>query len=165
MKTFSNKSRLVSPYFLMLIILIAAFGMNLTLHAQSPVMGNDFERVNNSMKIQMNKQDFDVLIPKVKMIELVTFSDAAYNQLVYVTDEKPGFYTFSNNEWTKQSVRFVLAAIEMNIQMEIPSMNNILIEATNHEAKQMLDYNSYISNLYYGFNFEEGSNEMAVFIK
>ncbi|MBK6264174.1 hypothetical protein JKA74_03925 [Marivirga sp. S37H4] len=152
-------------FIIVLFAVMAFFGMSLNAQAQSPVLGYDMEKVNNSMKIQMNNQEFDVLIPKVNKNELSAFVEANYNQVVYVTNEDPGFYMYSHNQWTKQNVRSVLAEIELNIHMSAPSSEDIIIEASVANSKQRLDYNSYIEQLYKGFIFEEGSNQMAVVIR
>ncbi|MBK6264175.1 hypothetical protein JKA74_03930 [Marivirga sp. S37H4] len=149
----------------LLVVFITLFGLSLKLQAQSPVLGNDFEKVSNSMKVQMNNLDFDVLIPKVNKSELSALTEANYTQLVYVTDENPGFYMFSHNQWKKQNVRNVLAVIELNMQMGEPSTSDMIIETTTEgNSKQLLDYNSHIHQLYNGFSFEEGSNQMTISI-
>ncbi|MBK6264896.1 hypothetical protein JKA74_07595 [Marivirga sp. S37H4] len=166
MKTYSKYFQTATQSFLtVLFAVIIFFGMNNSLHAQSPVLGNDFDKINNSMKIQMNKQGFDVLIPKVQASELSDLTDASYNQMVYVTDENPGFYIFANNKWTKYQVREMLAEIELNLHMGAPSTEDMIIEATVASSKQMLDYNGHIRQLYSGFTFEKGSNQMAVLVK
>ncbi len=148
-----------------LFAVVFIFGLNNSLHAQSPVLENDFDKITNSMKIQMSEKEFDVLIPKVKTNELSALTDANYNQIVYVTDENPGFYIFANNEWIKSNVREMLAEIEMNLQIGLPAAGDMIIEASQVGNMQLLDYNGHIRQLYSGFTFEKDSNQMAIFIE
>ncbi|MBK6264173.1 hypothetical protein JKA74_03920 [Marivirga sp. S37H4] len=163
MKTYPKYFRIANQNILVvLVVIITLLGMSIKLRAQSPVLGNDGEKINATMKIQLKNYDFDVLVPKVDTNELMTYSDNNYNQLVYVTDEKPGFYMFFNNQWTKQTVGDVLTVIEMNLQMSPPIAESIIIQVGANGSKQLVDYNGHLSTLYNGFTFEKESGQLAI---
>lgn len=162
MKTYPKYFRVANQNFLIvLIVLFTVLGMSLKLKAQDPVLGNDYELVNNSMKIKMSKHDFDILVPKVEINTLSTYSEVYFNQLVYVTDKNPGFYMFTNNQWVKQSVSELLTQIDLNLDLSVPRLADMVL-VSDENNRHLLDYNGHISHLYADFSFEEGSNQMAI---
>lgn len=165
MKKYIKNIRSFKSLVLILVVLIFTFvGLNIKVNAQSPALGVDLEKINNSMKIKMNNYDIDVLIPKVSKADLTAFNEANYNQMVYVTDENPGFYMFFNNQWSKQKVSSVLNLVEMKLSMTQISEDNIILQASIDQNKKLLDYNSHIIHLYKGFHFEKDSNQLAIHI-
>ncbi len=163
MKTFIKSLKNFKSIVLILVILIFTFvGLNFKVNAQSPALGVDMEKINSSMKIKMNNFDMDVLIPKVNKADLVAFNEVSYNQMVYVTDENPGFYMFFNNQWSKQKISSVLNLVEMNLSMTQISDNSIILQTAADQNKKLLDYNGHINDLYEGFQFEAGSNQLAI---
>lgn len=166
MKTLHINFRNFKSIVMILMILILTFvGLNYKVNAQSPTsptLGVDLERINSSMKIKMNNFDMDVLIPKVNKADLAAFTEVNYNHMVYVTDIEPGFYMFFNNSWTKQKISSVLNLVEMNLAMTQIQADDIILQTAESDNKKLLDYNSHINHLYNGFQFEAGSNQLAV---
>lgn len=163
MKTLIRNFKNFNSIVTILVILILTFiGLNFKVNAQSPVLGADLVKINNSMKIKMNNYDLDVLIPKVNKIDLVAFDEVRYNHMVYVIDENPGFYLFFNNQWSKQKISSVLNLVEMNLSMTQISDDSIILQTAADQNKKLLDYNGHINNLYEGFQFEAGSNQLAI---
>ena len=148
-----------------LVVVLILLGMTVKSHGQSPVLGNDFENINSSMKIQLNNHDFDVLVPKVEKHNLKKLEDVYFNHMVYVTDDNPGFYMFLNNHWEKQSVRELFAVIDMHINMSEPGLQDIILQTSEAENRVLLDYNGHISHLYSHFTFEQDSNQLAIVLK
>ncbi|PTB95651.1 hypothetical protein C9994_10775 [Marivirga lumbricoides] len=166
MKTYNRSLRVLDHKFVIaLIVLFTLLGLSMKLKAQSPVLGSDYAKVTSSMKVKLNDFDYDILVPKVLKADLEGYENIRFNQVVYVTDENPGFYLFLNNRWEKQNVRDLLASIDMNLKMKKPEVEDIIIQVVVNESKQMLDYNGHIAHLYRGFTFEEGGTQLAVSIK
>ncbi len=163
MKTLKINLKNFKSVVMILTILILTFvGLNFKVNAQSPTLGVDLEKINSSMKIKINNADMDVLIPKVNKADLTAFTEVNYNHMVYVTDIEPGFYMFFNNAWTKQKISSVLNLVEMNLAMTQIQADDIILQTAENENKKLLDYNSHINHLYNGFQFEAGSNQLAV---
>lgn len=165
MKTYKHLRFLDQKFLVALLVLVTLLGLSLKLKAQTPELGDNFARITTSMKIKLNDHGFDILVPKVEKSSLLAFEDIKFNQVVYVTDENPGFYLFLNNQWEKQSVRNLLVSIDMNLKIKTPQMEDIILQSGTEASKQLLDYNAHISHLYRGFTFEEGSNQLAILIK
>jgi hypothetical protein len=165
MKTFTNNFRNMRPNLLVLmVVIVTLLGISFKMKAQSPVLGVNLEKINSSMKIKVKNYDMDVLIPKLNMVDLTAFTEVSYNHMVYVTDENPGFYMFFNNKWEKQKISSVLNLVEMNLAMGHIEANDFILQTAEANNKKLLDYNSHINNLYRGFQFEQGSNQMAIHI-
>ncbi len=161
MKTYPKYFRIVNQNILIaLVVLITLLGLSIKTKAQSPALGNDELKIKTSMKIKLNNFDYDILVPKIKINELEAFTEAKFNQLVYVTDENPGFYKFFNNQWTKKSIKEVMDAIEMNLIMGNPLNEDIIL--TSNNEKTLLDYNRHVHNLYKGFGFDKGTTQLAI---
>jgi hypothetical protein len=164
MKTYRHLRILDRKFLVALIILITLAGLSLKLKAQSPQLGDDLTKITSSMKIKLNEHSFDILVPKVEKNNLSAFEDVRFQQIVYVTDENPGFYLFLNNQWEQQSVRSLLVSIDMNLKIKTPQLEDVILESGTEGSRQLLDYNSHIAHLYSGFTFEEGSTQMAILI-
>ncbi len=109
MKTYPKYFRIANQNILIaLVVLITLFGLSIKTKAQSPVLGDDEQKIKTSMKIQLNNYDFDVLVPKITTKELEAYTDLNFNHMVYITDKNPGFYKFFNNQWAKKSVKEVM---------------------------------------------------------
>ena len=139
MKTYPNILKPVKQYVLIgLIVLITLFGLTLKANAQSTLVGNDVEKINNSMIVQLTDYDFDIIIPKVNKEELKVLKDATFNQLVYVTDGAKGYYFYMGAKWEKQNVREVFELIEMNLAIQNPNPESLIIMAEDGNSSACL---------------------------
>ncbi|WKK73744.1 hypothetical protein QYS49_17695 [Marivirga salinae] len=166
MKTYPNILKPVKKYVLVgLIVLITLFGFILDANAQSTLLENDVDKINNSMVVQLADYDFDIMIPKVTNEELETFEDAAFNQMVYVTDGASGYYFYMGAEWEMQNVREVFELIDMNIAIQKPVNESFIIIAGEENSTALLDYNHHVKNIYQDFGFDKNDEAMAINIK
>ena len=149
MKTYPNILKPVKQYVLIgLIVLITLFGLTLKANAQSTLLGNDIEKISNSMVIQLADYDFDIIIPKVNKVDLNSIEDAAFNQMVYVTDEAAGYYFYMGVEWEMQNVREVFELIDMNLAIQEPTIESLIIMTGEENSTALLDYNHHVKNIY-----------------
>jgi|GEM_PF-6582991 hypothetical protein len=166
MKTYPNILKPVKQYVLIgLIVLITLFGLTLKANAQSTLLGNDVDRINNSMVIQLADYDFDIIIPKVSTEELNLLADAAFNQMVYVTDGAAGYYFFMGVEWEKQNVREVFELIDLNLAIQKPSAESLILVSGEADSTSMLDYNHHVKKIYQDFGFDTKDDVLAINIR
>ncbi|WP_375578191.1 hypothetical protein ABWH96_14275 [Marivirga tractuosa] len=166
MKTYPNILKPVKQYVLIgLIVLITLFGLTLKANAQSTLLGNDIDKINNSMVVQLADYDFDIIIPKVSSKELNALKDASFNQMVYVTDEASGYYFYMGAEWEMQNVREVFELIDMNLAIQEPGSESLIIIAGEENSTALLDYNHHVKGIYQDFGFEKQNNVMAINIE
>lgn len=166
MKTYPNILKPVKQYVLIgLIVLITLFGLTLKANAQSTLVGNDVEKINNSMIVQLTDYDFDIIIPKVNKEELKVLKDATFNQLVYVTDGAKGYYFYMGAKWEKQNVREVFELIEMNLAIQNPNPESLIIMAEDGNSSALLDYNHHVKNIYQDFGFDANDTQLAINIQ
>lgn len=166
MKTHPNILKPVKQYVLIgLIVLITLFGLTLKANAQSTLLGNDIEKINNSMVVQLADYDFDIIIPKVSKEELNTLEDVAFNQMVYVTNDAAGYYFYMGVEWEMQNVREVFELIDMNLAIQKPANESLIIMAGEENSIALLDYNHHVKNIYQDFEFEKQGDDLAINIE
>ena len=166
MKTHPNILKPVKQYVLIgLIVLITLFGLTLKANAQSTLLGNDIEKINNSMVVQLADYDFDIIIPKVSKEELNTLEDVAFNQMVYVTNDAAGYYFYMGVEWEMQNVREVFELIDMNLAIQKPANESLIIMAGEENSTALLDYNHHVKNIYQDFEFEKQGDDLAINIE
>ncbi len=163
MKTYPNILKPVKQYVLIgLIVLITLFGLTLKANAQSTLLGNDVDKINNSMVVQLSNYDFDIMIPKVSSDDLNAFTDATFNQMVYVTDGAAGYYFYMGAEWEMQNVREVFELIDMNLAIQEPGTESLILIAGDDDSNALLDYNHHIKNIYRDFGFDAKDSQMAI---
>jgi hypothetical protein len=163
MKTYPNILKPVKQYALIgIIVLITLFGLTLKANAQSTSFGNDVEKINNSVVVQLADYDFDIIIPKVSSDELKTIQDASFNQMVYVTGKESGYYFYMGAKWEKQNVREVFELIDMNMVIQQPNAESIVIMADETDPHSLVDYNNHVKHIYQGFVFDKHDNSMAI---
>ncbi len=161
MKTYPNILKPVREYLLILIIvLITLFGLTLKANAQSTLVGNDIEKINNSIVIQLADYDYDIIIPKVNIDKLDMLEDATFNKMVYVVDGAAGYYFYMGAEWEMQNVRQVFELIDINLAIQKPDAESLIIIAG--DSKALLDYNHHVKNIYQDFGFDKNENVMAI---
>ncbi|WP_296623143.1 hypothetical protein [Marivirga sp.] len=166
MKTYPNILKPVKQYVLIgLIVLITLFGLTLKANAQSTLLENDVEKINNSMVVQLADYDFDVIIPKVSNEDLKTLEDVAFNQMVYVADGASGYYFYMGAEWEMQNVREVFELIDMNLAIQEPNTESLIIIADEENSNALLDYNHHVKKIYQDFGFDGQDNRMAINIR
>lgn len=166
MKTYPNILKPVKQYVLIgLIVLITLFGLTLKANAQSTLLGNDVDRINNSMVIQLADYDFDIIIPKVSTEELNLLADAAFNQMVYVTDGAAGYYFFMGVEWEKQNVKEVFELIDLNLAIQKPTAESLILVSGEVDSTAMLDYNHHVKKIYQDFGFDTKDDVLAINIR
>ncbi|WKK73745.2 hypothetical protein QYS49_17700 [Marivirga salinae] len=163
MKTYPNILKPVKQYVLIgLIVLITLFGLTLKANAQSALLGNDVDKINNSMVVQLSNYDFDIMIPKVSSDDLNALTDATFNQMVYVTDGAAGYYFYMGAEWEMQNIREVFELIDMNLAIQEPSTESLILIAGGNDTNALLDYNHHIKNIYRDFGFDPKDSQMAI---
>ncbi|HET8859935.1 hypothetical protein [Marivirga sp.] len=166
MKTYPNILKPVKQYVLIgLIVLITLFGLALKANAQSTLLNNDINKINSSVVVQMDEYDFDIIIPKVNQAELATLKDATFNQMVYVKDGAVGYYFFMGVEWEIQNVKEVFELIDINLNIQQPDRESLVILAEQNDSKALLDYNHHIKNIYQDFGFDVNDKAMAINIE
>lgn len=163
MKTYPKYLKTVNQNILIAIaFLITLFGMSLKANAQHSPLGNDVDKIKNSVIVQLANYEHDVLIPKVKAEELKNFTAATFNQLVYVVDGNSGYYSFKGSSWEKGKIAEVFEMIDFNISISEPESASMILLADELNPTMVLDYNDHISNIYNGFTFDGEANTMAV---
>lgn len=166
MKTYPNILKPVKQYVLIgVIVLITLFGLTLKANAQSTLLTNDIDKINNSMVVQLANYDYDIIIPKVSSEELNVLNNATFNQMVYVTDGANGYYFYMGSEWEKQNVREVFELIDLNLAIQNPNTESLILIAGEDDSKALLDYNHHIQNIYQDFGFDKKESQMAVNLK
>jgi hypothetical protein len=115
--------------------------------------------------VQLADYDFDIIIPKITKEELEMIQDASFNQMVYVSDEAAGYYFYMGAKWEMQNVREVFELIDVNLSMQEPNAESIIIMADGHGSQNLLDYNHHVKNVYQGFVFDKSDNSMAINIE
>jgi len=167
MKTYPNILKSVKQYILIgLIIMITLFGLTIKANAQSTSIGSDIDKINNAMVVQLVKYDYDIMIPKVSSEELSAINDAKFNQMVYVADgETTGYYFYMGAEWEMQNVRQVFELIDMNLAIQDPNTESLIIMAGGNDSRALLDYNHHVRNIYKDFGFDNKENVMAINIE
>jgi hypothetical protein len=166
MKTYPNILKPVKQYVLIgIIVLITLFGLTLKANAQSTLLADNVEKINNSITVQMVNYDFDIIIPKVTREELNSVKDAVFNQMVYVVDGAKGYYFYMGAEWEAQNIREVFELIDSNLHLQKPSAESLILMAGEEDSKALLDYNHHIKNIYQDFGFDVNSNVMAINIR
>jgi len=166
MKTYPNILKPVKHYVLIgLMVLIILFGLALKANAQSTLVGNDVEKINNSMVVQLADYDFDIIIPKANKEELNALKDATFNQMVYVTEGAKGYYFYMGSKWEKQNVREVFELIDMNLAIQNPNPESVILMAEERNSSALLDYNHHVKSIYKDFGFETKDSQMAVNLK
>ncbi|GAB3339132.1 hypothetical protein GCM10027429_25120 [Marivirga atlantica] len=163
MRSIFNHQGLVNKNTLLgIIVFLLLLGFSLKSQAQSPEIGTDVTKLENSMKLQVNNSDLAILIPKVAADEITAFTDLSYDQMVYVEDRESGFYQFKQGEWIKISIREALNKVKDNIELSAPSFDNIIIDGSVASNRNMLDYNGHIKELNEMFNLQNGNDNFAV---
>lgn len=163
MKTYPNILKPVKQYVLIaIIVLITLFGLTLKANAQSTHLGNDVDKINNSMVIQLADYDYDILIPKITNEELNVMENATFNQMVYVADGASGYYFYMGSSWEMQNIREVFELIDMNLALQKPNSESLIIVADGDDSNVLLDYNHHIQNIYQGFGFDVNDKAMAI---
>jgi len=163
MKTYPNILKPVKQYILIgILVLMTLFGLSLKANAQSTTLGSDVDKINNSMVIQLRNHDFDVVIPKVTKEQLASFEEASFNQMVYVQDEGAGYYSYMGAKWEIQNVREVFELIEVNLTIQQPSTESLIIVANGDDSQALLDYNHHIKKIYQDFTFDTVDNSLAI---
>jgi hypothetical protein len=148
MKTYPNILKPVKQYVLIgLIVLITLFGLTLKANAQSTLLADNVEKINNAITIQLVNYDFDVIIPKISSEELNKIEDATFNQLVFVADGASGYYFYMGSEWEMQNIREVFELIDSNLHLQKPSTESLILMAGEEDSKVLLDYNHHIQNI------------------
>ncbi|WP_296622539.1 hypothetical protein [Marivirga sp.] len=166
MKTYPNILKPVKQYVLIgIIVLITLFGLTLKANAQSTLLKNDVDKINNSMVVQLANSDFDIIIPKVSTEDLQTLEDAAFNQMVYVADGATGYYFFMGTKWEKQKVSEVFELIDMNLAIQQPDTESLIIIAGEESSNALLDYNLHVKKIYQDFGFDIKNNDLAINIQ
>ena len=166
MKTYPNILKPVKQYVLIgLIVLITLFGLTLKANAQSISLGNDVEKINTAMQVQLAKHDFDILIPTVSQEQLNSIEDAKFNQLVYVAGAESGYYFYMGTKWEKQNVREVFELIDMNMAIQEPEAESLIMIAGDTDSQSLLDYNDHVKHIYQDFVFDKSDNSMAIHIE
>jgi hypothetical protein len=166
MKTYPNILKSVKQYVLIaIIVLITLFGLSLKAKAQSISIGNNVDKINNSMVVQLANYDFDIIIPKVSKEELTSFQDASFNQMVYVSNEAAGYYFFMGAKWEMQNVREVFELIDINLAIQKPDAESLIIMADEEDSYSLLDYNHHVKQIYQDFVFDKRDNSMAINIE
>ncbi|WKV11023.1 hypothetical protein [Marivirga harenae] len=163
MKTYPNILKPVKQYVLIgIIVMITLFGLTLKANAQSTLLSNSVEKINNSITVQLVDYDYDIVIPKVKIEELNSIKDAVFNQLVYVADGSRGYYFYMGAEWEKQNIREVFELIGVNLNIQNPDAESLILVASEDETRALLDYNHHVKNIYQDFVFDAASNDLAI---
>lgn len=163
MKTYPNILKTVKQYVLIaIIVLITLFGLTLKANAQSTHLGNDVDKINNSMVIQLADYDYDILIPKITNEELNAMENATFNQMVYVADGASGYYFYMGSSWEMQNIREVFELIDMNLALQKPNSESLIIVADGGDSNVLLDYNHHIQNIYQDFGFDVNDKAMAI---
>jgi hypothetical protein len=163
MKTYPNILKPVKQYVLIaIIVLITLFGLTLKANAQSTHLGNDVDKINNSMVIQLADYDYDILIPKITNEELNAMENATFNQMVYVADGASGYYFYMGSSWEMQNIREVFELIDMNLALQKPNSESLIIVADGGDSNVLLDYNHHIQNIYQDFGFDVNDKAMAI---
>jgi hypothetical protein len=166
MKTYPNILRQVKQSTLIAImVLITLFGLTLNAKAQSTSIGNDIEKINNAMVVQLASYDFDIVIPKVRNDDLKMIQDAKFNQMVYVEGVESGYYVYMGAKWEKQNVREVFELVDMNMAIQLPKTESLIIIADELDPQSLLDYNEHVKHLYQGFVFDKSDNSMAIYLE
>jgi len=166
MKTYPNILKPVKQYILMgIIVLITLFGLTLKANAQSISFENDVEKINNSMTVQLKNYDFDIIIPKVTLGEMKALKDASFNQLVQVTGEEAGYYFYTGATWEMQNVGEVFELIDMNIRIQQPEIESMIMVAGDDDSHTLLDYNKHIKDVYQNFTFDKSDQSLAIHIE
>jgi len=145
-----------------IIVFLMLLGFSLKSQAQSPMIGTDADKLESSMKLQVNNSDLSILIPKVSASEITAFTELSYDQLVYVDDNDNGFYQFREGKWIKISIREALNTVKDNLELSAPSFDNIIIDGSLASNKNMLDYNGHIKDLNEMFNLKNGNDNFAI---
>lgn len=114
------------------------------------------------MVVQLANYDFDILIPKVSTEELASIQDASFNQLVYVSGEKAGYYFYMGAKWEVQNVREVFELIDVNLTIQTPNAESLIIMADGDDSESLLDYNHHVKQIYKDFAFDKSDNSMAI---
>jgi hypothetical protein len=165
MKTYPNILKPVKQYVLIgIIVLITLFGLTLKANAQSTLLANNVDKINNAMTVQLADYDYDIIIPKITTEELNSISDAVFNQLVYVADGKTGYYFYMGAEWEAQNIREVFELIDSNLHLQEPSAESLIIMADENDSKTLLDYNHHVKNIYQNFVFDEKDKALAIYL-
>lgn len=159
MNTYINITKAVKQNILIGLIVL---GLSFTANAQSALLGNDVDKINNSMIVQLADFDFDIVIPKVSSEELKTLEDAAFNQMVFVSDGDKGYYFYMGIEWEKQNVREVFELIDMNLTIQEPSSESLIMVAGEKDSKTLLEYNHHVKMIYQDFGFDAKNNDLAI---
>ncbi|SMG37773.1 hypothetical protein SAMN05661096_02478 [Marivirga sericea] len=163
MKTYPNILKPVKQYVLIgIIVLITLFGLTLKANAQSISLESNVEKINNAMVVQLAAYDFDMVIPKVTKEELQAIKDASFNALVYVTDKEIGYYFNTGTKWEMQNVREVFELIDINLAIQQPHAESLIIVADASNQQTLLDYNDHIKHIYRDFIFDKSDNSMAI---
>lgn len=163
MKTHINISNQLRQFILVGIILVISLsGTRFTANAQSVALGNDVDKINNAMVVQLRTHDFDILVPKVKKEELQALKDAKFNEMVYVLGEDAGYYFFMGANWEKQSVREVFELIDVNLTIQEPNADSFIVVANGEDSEFLLDYNDHVQHIYQNFVFDKQDNSMAI---
>ena len=166
MKTYPDISKSVKQNILTgVIVLVALVGFNFQSNAQSISLGNDIDKINAAMQVQLANHDYDILIPKVSKEELNSIEDAKFNQLVYVAGAEPGYYFYMGTKWEKQNVREVFGLIDMNLAIQQPEGESLILTAEGADSKSLLDYNEHIKHIYQAFTYDKSDNSMAIHIE
>jgi hypothetical protein len=163
MKTYPNILKPVKQYMLIgLIVLITLFGLTLKANAQSSLVENNVDKINNSMVIRLANYDFEVIIPKVSKDELNSIKNASFNQMVYVTGKTAGYYFYMGAQWEMQKVKDVFELIDMNLTLQQPSHESLIIIAGEEDGKALLDYNHHVRSIYEDFGFDAKNSDLAI---
>ena len=147
-----------------LVIIIMILGVSIKSQAQDFKVGFDNEKAKNSMKLNLNNSEYSILIPKVKLEQLSSAEGVDMGQMVYVTDQKVGFYQFTDNSWNKINITQAMQTVKDNLELLTPSNENVIMVASNtgHPTKHMLDYNGHVSSVNTTLNGNEVADNYAV---
>ncbi|MGM0581036.1 MAG: hypothetical protein ACQETL_10180 [Bacteroidota bacterium] len=163
MKTYPNILKPVKQYVLIgLIVLITLLGFTIKANAQSPLVGNDLDKINNSVTVQLAEFDFDVIIPKITQKELQSMEGAIFNQMVFVSDGEAGYYSFKGTKWEMKNVREVFELIELKLSFQEPNTESLILFTGEEDAKSLLDYNFHVNKIYKDFGIEPDENALAM---
>ncbi|SMG37767.1 hypothetical protein SAMN05661096_02477 [Marivirga sericea] len=163
MKTYPDILKVVKQYVPMgLMVLVILFGLSFKSNAQSTSLGNDIDKINNAMVVQVAGHDFDILIPKVSKEEFASIKDAKFNQMVYVVNETAGYYFYMGTNWEKQNVKQVFELINMNMAIQQPNAESLILIADGSNSQTLLDYNDHVQHIYQDFVFDQRDNTMAI---
>lgn len=80
----------------------------------------------------------------------------------YITDEKGGYYFYMGAEWERQNSREVFELIDINLAIQEPVAETLILIAGETSSEALLDYNHHVKQIYQGFVCDKKDNSMAI---